>query len=207
MYQLIKSGSKGNAIIYHNSILADCGVPYNTLQSFEKDLNIVLLTHEHKDHINIKTLKKLQSNRPTLRIGCCNWMLSELDGLKNIDVYKIGLIYNYGQFSLSPIKLYHDVPNCGYRIFKDNYKILHATDTAHLDGISAKEYDIYAIEHNYDAEKAQQAIDLAKQTGEFCHAVGSVKTHMSFEQAWNFINSNKKDNSITIRLHQSAKYS
>lgn len=207
MYKLIKSGSSGNAIIYHSSIAVDCGVPYLAMKPFEKDLKIIILTHRHKDHININTLKTLQSNRPTLRIGCCEWMLPGLKGLKNIDVYEIGLIYNYGEFKLSPIKLYHDVPNCGYRIFKGDHKIFHATDSGHLEGISAKRYDLYSVEHNYDSEKANMAIEIAKQTGEFCHAVGSIKTHLSFEQAWAFINENKKDDSITVKLHQSQKYS
>jgi ribonuclease BN (tRNA processing enzyme) len=207
MYQLIKSGSKGNAIIYHKTIMVDCGIPYATIKPYEKDLKIVLLTHIHGDHININTLKTLQSNRPTLRIGCCEWMLPKLKGLKNIDVYDIGLIYNYVEFKLSPIKLYHDVENCGYRIFKGDHKIFHATDSGHLDGISAKGYDIYAIEHNYDSEKALKAIEISKFNGEFCHAEGSVKTHLSFEQAWHFINENKKEDSITVKLHQSQMYS
>jgi phosphoribosyl 1,2-cyclic phosphodiesterase len=207
MYQLIKSGSTGNSIIYHNSIMVDCGVSYASLKAVHKSLKIVLLTHIHGDHINVKTLKTLQSNRPTLRIGCCEWMLPKLKGLKNIDVYEIGLIYNYGEFKLSPVKLYHDVPNCGYRIFKGEHKTFHATDTGHLDGISAKGYDTYAIEHNYDSEKAQKAIELAEISGDFCHAVGSIKTHLSFGQAWNFIADNKKPDSITVKLHQSQKYS
>ena len=31
MYRIIKTGSKGNAIIIDNNILIDCGVPYKDL--------------------------------------------------------------------------------------------------------------------------------------------------------------------------------
>ncbi len=206
MYHVISTGSKGNAVIYHNSILVDCGVSYAKLKPFQKDLQIVLLTHIHGDHLQLKTLKKLQSERPTLRIGCCQWLAPLLSELNNVDVYEVGKIYNYGVFKVSPVKLYHDVENCGYRIFKDNYKIIHCTDTAHLKSITAKDYDLYAIEHNYDQEKAEQAIKEAQETGKFCHATGSIHTHLSTRQAWDFIQANRKETSKVLELHQSAEY-
>lgn len=206
MYEIISTGSKGNAVVYNDCILVDCGVSYTKIKQHEARLQIVLLTHEHKDHINIKTLQRLQANRPTLRIGCGKWMLPLLSGLNNIDVYEVGKIYNYGSFRISPVKLYHDVDQVGYRLFIGNYKIFHATDTAHLKGITAKDYDLYAIEHNYDEEKAQQAIEIAKETGEYCHATGSINSHLSIEQAWEFINKNKKESSETVQLHKSSTY-
>lgn len=206
MHHIISSGSQGNAIIYHQSILVDCGVPFSKVEPFLKDIKIVLLTHIHGDHFNFKTLKKLQYERPSLRIGCCRWLLSYLSGLKNIDTYQIGKIYNYGSFKVSPFLLYHDVENCGYRIFKEDYKIFHATDTAHLEGITAKGYDLYAVEHNHDEEKTKKAIKEAKEKGIFCHATGSVKTHLSYEQAWRFIQDNRKSSSQVIKLHRSENF-
>lgn len=203
MYKVISTGSKGNAVIYHNSILVDCGVSYAKLKQHIARLQIVLLTHIHGDHLNLTTLRKLQSERPTLRIGCCEWLIPSLPGLNNLDVYEIGKIYNYGAFKISPVKLYHDVENCGYRIFKEDHKTIHCTDTAHLQGITAKGYDLYAIEHNYDAEKADQAI---KEATGFCYARGSVETHLSTRQAWDFIQANKKETSEVLELHQSSKY-
>lgn len=206
IYNVISSGSNGNAVIYGNKIMVDCGVSFAKTKPFVNDIAIVLLTHEHKDHINIKTLAKLQMLRPTLRIGCCEWMLPLLPGLNNIDVFNIGVLYNYGSFKVSPIKLYHDVLNCGYRLTIDGYKILHATDTAHLEGISAKGYDLYAIEANYDEEKVEQAIVEAQERGEYCHAIGSIKSHLSTQQAFDFVNKNKKDTSEVLLLHKSNSF-
>lgn len=203
MYKVISTGSKGNAVIYHDSILVDCGVSYVRLKQHIARLQIVLLTHIHGDHLNLTTLRKLQSERPTLRIGCPKWLIPSLSGLNNLDIYEIGKIYNYGAFKISPMKLYHDVENCGYRIFKEDHKTIHCTDTAHLQGITAKGYDLYAIEHNYDAEKADQAI---KEATGFCYARGSVETHLSTRQAWDFIQANKKETSEVLELHQSSKY-
>jgi len=121
MYQVLATGSTGNAIIYHNTILVDCGVPYSILKPYIQNIQIVLLTHSHGDHINKSTLNKLASERPALRIGCCSWMSEHVAGIRNVDFYEIGQMYNYGSFSVSPIKLYHDVENCGYRFFNVIY--------------------------------------------------------------------------------------
>lgn len=204
MYNIISSGSKGNAVIYFGCILLDCGVNFKALKPYVNDINIVLLTHKHLDHINIKTLKSFQFERPTLRIGCCEWMLPVLEGFKNIDIYEIGELYDYGFFKLSPIKLYHDVKNCGYRLFKDKVKLIHATDTAHLNGISAKEYDLYAIEHNYNEETINETIERKQLRGEFSHEKGAVNSHLSEQQAQQFFFENKGDNSKIIRLHESS---
>lgn len=204
MYKVIATGSTGNAVIYHNSILVDCGVPFSLIKPYMYDLQIVLLTHEHCDHINTSTLKKLQADRPTLRIGCCAWMQKHLDGLKNVDVLQVGQRYDYGKaFSITPVKLYHDVENCGYRIFKGDTKIFHATDTAHLDGIEAKNYDLYAIEHNYDEETIFASIDVKKARGEFDYRDGAINTHLSEQKAREFIYKNGGQNAKVLRLHES----
>jgi len=204
MYNIISSGSKGNAVIYFDCILLDCGVNFKAIKPYINDLNLVLLTHKHLDHINIKTLKALQFERPTLRIGCCEWMVPLLDGLKNIDVYEIGALYEYGLFEISPIKLYHDVCNCGYRIFKDEIKMIHATDTAHLNGISATDYELYALEHNYNEETIYDTIQRKKSRGEFSHEEGAMNSHLSEQQAQQFFFENKGVNSKIIRLHESS---
>lgn len=154
------------------------------------------------DHINIQTLRKLTAERPTLRIGCCSWMLPFIDGIKNVDIYEIGKLYNYGSFSVSPVRLYHDVPNCGYRVFKGEHKLIHITDTSHLQGISAKNYDLYAIEHNYNEDTVFETIRILESQGKFAHQLGSLNSHLSEQQAREFISNNRKESSVVIRLHE-----
>ena len=215
--QVISSGSEGNAVIYNNAIMVDCGVSLKALQEVKRSLKIVLLTHKHSDHLKLRTLQRLQAERPTLRVACGDFLLEELPCIKNIDVLQVGKIYDYGAFKVSPIKLYHDVPNFGWRIFlkptiidfiKGNYeyKIFHATDTVHLEGITAKGYDLYAIEHNYCEEYIQQAIEEARANGEYTHAYGSIKTHLSIQQARAFIDKNRKESSEVLELHKSRSF-
>ena len=215
--KVISSGSEGNAVIYNNAIMVDCGVSLKALEAVKRSLKIVLLTHKHSDHLKIRTLQRLQAERPTLRVACGDFLLEELPCIKNIDVLQVGKIYDYGAFKVSPVKLYHDVPNFGWRIFlkptiidfiKGNYeyKIFHATDTVHLEGISAKGYDLYAVEHNYDEDKALNAIREAQEEGKYCHAIGSIETHLSWQQAKEFINNNKKATSEVLELHKSKSF-
>ena len=205
--KVISSGSEGNAVIYNNAIMVDCGVTLKALQEVKRSLKIVLLTHKHGDHLKLRTLQRLQAERPTLRVACGNFLLEELPCINNIDVLQVGKIYDYGAFKVSPVKLYHDVPNFGWRIFLPNgQKIFHATDTAHLEGITAKGYDLYAIEHNYCEEYIQQAIEEARANGEYTHAYGNINTHLSIQQARAFIEANRKESSEVLELHKSRSF-
>lgn len=205
--KVISSGSEGNAVIYNNAIMVDCGVSLKALQEVKRSLKIVLLTHKHSDHLKIRTLQRLQAERPTLRVACGDFLLEELPCIKNIDVLQVGKIYDYGAFKVSPVKLYHDVPNFGWRIFLPNgQKIFHATDTVHLEGITAKGYDLYAIEHNYCEEYIQQAIEEARANGEYTHAYGNINTHLSIQQAMAFIEANRKESSEVLELHKSRSF-
>ena len=205
--KVISSGSEGNAVIYNNAIMVDCGVSLKALQEVKRSLKIVLLTHKHSDHLKIRTLQRLQAERPTLRVACGDFLLEELPCIKNIDVLQVGKIYDYGAFKVSPVKLYHDVPNFGWRIFLPNgQKIFHATDTVHLEGITAKGYDLYAIEHNYCEEYIQEAIEEARANGEYTHAYGNINTHLSIQQAMAFIEANRKESSEVLELHKSRSF-
>jgi len=205
MYEIISTGSQGNAVLYFDSILVDCGVAFAKIKPILSKVKIVLLTHEHGDHLNFSTLVKMQFEKPSLRIACGAWMVEKLVGLKNIDVVEKG-IYNYNIFSICPIKLYHDVPNFGYRIFKGAESVFHATDTAHLEGIEAKNYNLYAIEANYDEDIVDSQIKEAQMKGEFCHKIGTINSHLSWQQANDFFFKNRGENSKLIRLHESKTF-
>lgn len=205
-YKIISSSSTGNAVIIKDIILVDCGVSFKKLEKYYKELKIVLLTHIHTDHFKKETLKKLAQERPTLRFACCQWLLKPLIecgvSRSNIDVLEIGKKYDYRLFKVVPIKLYHDVPQCGYRIMFDNKKILYATDTRTLEGIIAKNYDLYLIEGNYDEYEIQERIKIKQQKGMYAYEFRAKDTHLSKQQATNFLLENMGDNSEYMFMHQ-----
>lgn len=203
MYNILSSGSQGNAIIYFDTILVDCGVAFNQIKPYLKNIQLVLLTHQHGDHFNLSTIKKLAFERPSLRFGCGTFLRGLMTGIKNVDIYNPGQLYDYGNVQISPIALYHDVENIGYRLFKDGKKIIHATDTFTLEGITAKNYDLYALECNYDQETVFQTIKEKELRGEYAHQRGSINSHLSRQQAQQFVLNNAGLDYEFIMLHQS----
>lgn len=155
--------------------------------------------------MNRATIKRLAAERPTLRFACCKWLVPILVKCEvaeqNIDVLEIGKIYDYRAFKVSPIKLYHDVENCGYRLFFGDKKAIYATDTQHLNGITAKDYDLYMIEANYTEEDLQRRIEAKKATGEFSYEQNCALRHLSHEQASQFLLENMREDSEYVFLH------
>ena len=205
-YNIISTGSKGNALVINKKILIDCGVTFAKLKDFYKSFQLVLLTHIHSDHFNKSTIKKLAQLRPTLRFGCCEWLVEELVNCgvnkKNIDVLKIGKWYEYYDFTVSPVVLYHNVEQCGYRLYIDHQKIFYATDTNSLDGIYAKNYDYYFVEANYEEEEIKERIKVKEQLGIYSYEKDVIKNHLSKQKCDEFLYENMGENSKYIYMHQ-----
>lgn len=205
-YKIISSCSTGNATIVRDIILIDCGVTFKRLEKYYKQLKIVLLTHIHSDHFKKETIKRLAQERPTLRFACCEWLLQPLleCGVlrKNIDVLQIGTKYDYKLFKIVPIKLYHDVPQCGYRVLFDDYKVIYITDTRTVEGIVAKNYDLYLVEGNYEDEELEQRIKQKQEEGLYYYENRVKNTHLSKGQATDFLLNNMGENSEYVFMHE-----
>lgn len=200
-YEIINSGSDGNCVVINDILCLDCGVSYKKLAPYVSTLKLVLLTHEHGDHFNKKTIQRLSKERPTLRFGCCEWLLESLLELgidkKRIDVFEIGKKYNYNDFMIIPIKLYHDVPQCGYRVFMNNEKLIYCTDTYTLEGIKAIDYDYYLIEGNYEDEEELNS------RGKDSYYIERVKrTHLSKKYTRNWLLDNMGLKSVYVFMHE-----
>ena len=194
IYNIISSGSEGNCEIAFKYVMIDCGVSFKKIKPYLKDIKIIFLS------------QKIQQERPTVRVACGIWMLENLIGINNIDILELNKIYDYKTFKVSIGKLYHDTKNSFFRLFFGDYKIFRATDTVHLEGITAKGYDLYAIEHNYCEEYIQEAIEEARANGEYTHAYGNINTHLSIQQARAFIEENRKESSEVLELHKSRSF-
>jgi Cft2 family RNA processing exonuclease len=205
-YKIIATGSKGNCVMLFDSILVDVGVPFSAIKDVYKQIKLITWSHLHADHFNKKTIAKLISLRPTLRVAVCEheYQRAVDCGSKNIDILEHGKWYDYGLFKMATFKTYHDVPSNGYRFENENHKIFFATDTAHLEGITAKGYDAYCIEHNYNEDTVWDTIRRIEAAGGYAHQRGSINTHLSEQQARDFIFQNAKPESVIIRLHESS---
>lgn len=205
-YQIISTGSQGNAVIINDSILIDCGVPFKALKDYYKKFKLVLLTHIHSDHFNRRTLAALARNKPGLRFACCEWLYQPLldAGIpkRQIDVLQIGNTANYKAFQVIPVKLYHNVPNCGYRIFMNGKKLFYATDTNTLNHITAKNYDLYMVEANYEDKEIRERIKEKTDQGQYAYEYDVLENHLSKRKADDFIYSNAGSKSLYVYMHQ-----
>ncbi len=205
-FNIIKTGSAGNAVTIDGRVLVDCGVPYKTLGNAVRCISLVLLTHIHNDHFRAATLKRLAKERPMLRFGCCEWLVKPLldAGVpaKRIDVYQPGMEYRYGNMTISPVLLKHNVPQCGYKVFTDNGKALYCTDTNSLDGVDAKDYDLYLLEANYTDEGIKERIREKEESGEYAYEYEVMQNHLSKEKCDNFLVANAGAHSEFIYLHE-----
>lgn len=204
-YHVISTGSKGNAVVINDFILVDCGVPYKTIKPFTPKLKLVLLTHIHSDHFRPSTLRTLARERPTLRFACCSWLASDLVAAgvpaKNIDILEIGVMYGYGICNVIPVALVHNVPNCGYKIHFPIGKVFYATDTNNLNGISARNYDLYMVEANHEEETILKKITDKKAAGEYAYEVHAMRNHLSKEKCDDFIYRNIGPGGEYVYLH------
>ena len=112
-------------------------------------------------------------------------------------MYEIGVKYDYSLFKIVPIKLFHDVPQCGYRLFMNDEKLIYATDTYTLEGIKALEYDVYLIEGNYENEE-----ELHSRAYNDYYESRVKKTHLSKEYATDWMLENMGLNSVCCWMHE-----
>ena len=78
-YKILKTGSSGNAVLLENGLLLDCGVPFKLIEPHLKKIKAVFVSHEHKDHMNISTLKRIHELRLTVRFLAGFWLKRYLD--------------------------------------------------------------------------------------------------------------------------------
>ena len=208
-YKVIASGSSGNAILLDNGILLDCGVPFKIIQRYLRKIKAVFISHEHHDHLNISTLKKIHELRPTLRFMVCFWLKKKLisSGIdrSKIDVIEHGRVYNYKSFRVMPFILIHDVKNYGIKIvdIKNKIKIIYAVDTNCLDHIEAKNYDLYLIEGNYDEDKLEANIKSDIEKGIYSYGMRVKDTHLSIQKASEWLMKNAGELSCYEFIHKS----
>lgn len=204
-YHIISTGSQGNAVIINDAILIDCGVPFRDLKEYVPQLKLVLLTHIHSDHFKPSTLRRLAEERPTLRFGCCRWLVKPLSdagvSTTNIDLLEAGTMYGYGICNVIPVLLVHNVPNCGYKIHFPIGKVFYATDTNNLNGIQARHYDLYMVEANYEDEIIRQKIADKQAAGMYPYELQAMKNHLSKAKCDDFIYRNIGPRSEYVYLH------
>ena len=99
-YQIISSSSKGNCIIVNDYLMLDCGVSYKRIKPYLDKIKIMFISHEHKDHLNPTTIKKVTYDKPNIKFIVGEYLIPELMqlgvGKANILTFDLNKWYNIG---------------------------------------------------------------------------------------------------------------
>lgn len=157
---VLSSGSKGNSTYVetkNHKILIDIGTSslyvekaLKEINIDPKDIDIVLITHSHVDHISgLKVFCK--KYKPTVYISPITLKEAELNLDNTKDVNEIDLE------EVKSVKLSHDTGDIrGYIIEEDKSSMVYITDTGYIrekDFDTLKNKTLYVFESNHDVEK------------------------------------------------------
>lgn len=161
------SGSSGNCLFVetqNTKILIDAGV---SLKKIEKglesinvepsDLNAVIVTHEHTDHIqSLGNLSKKFDLPVFATSGTFDAMPKQTEKISETNKKNININekFSVGDIEILPFQIPHDAADpCGFTLFSDNKKISIATDVGHMTNDILKHIDgseFILLESNYD---------------------------------------------------------
>ena len=160
LVSVLASGSKGNCTYIetkHHKCLIDVGMNYKYISTkLEeigadiKDIDTILITHTHTDHIN--GLKKIAKD-VNPKIYLSEKMLKELTfEISNYNLIESDFILD--DLSIEVIKLSHDTDDInGYILNSNNKSIVYITDTGYINVKNhnrLKNKNIYIMESNHD---------------------------------------------------------
>lgn len=170
----IASGSSGNCIYIgndHTHILVDAGISkkrveegLNQIGLSVSDLDAILVTHEHKDHIGgigvvtrkchapvyatSKTIQKILGDASLGALDCDRFI-----GIESNQTFSIG------DFVIDPMKISHDaVDPVAYRFFEGDKKAAIATDLGYVTQENEEKLrgmDLLLLESNHDVQMLQ----------------------------------------------------
>ena len=207
-YEIIGSSSKGNAIILEDILLLDVGVSYVKIKKYISRIKLIFISHSHKDHLNPKTINQIAYNYPNIKyVTGSDIVVKTLVDLgvikKNIYLLDSGKWYNLGMLNVKLEPLIHDTPNYAFKCQYNGKKMIYIVDTANVDNIKAKGYDLYLIENNYREDILQKHILECEEQSKLYYLDRVPRTHLSSEQCNSFLIENMQENGNFEYIHKS----
>lgn len=209
-YEIINSGSDGNCIIINGNFMIDCGVSYKRIKSILKNIRLIFVSHSHSDHLNKKTIKQIAYNFPTIKfvVGSTDLVNTLVEhsnvNKKNIYALPSNKWFDLGMLKVKLEQLQHDVPNHLIKFQIGAKKGVYIVDTNSVKNIKAKDYDLFLIEANYKKEILEKHKQEKNDNDEYNHLYRVENTHLSFEEANDFLIENMKGDSQFEYIHQSS---
>lgn len=211
LVSVLASGSKGNCTYIetkHHKCLIDVGMNYKYISTkLEeigvdiKDIDTILITHTHTDHIN--GLKKI-SKDVNPKIYLSEKMLKELTfEINNYNLIESDFILD--DLSIEVIKLSHDTDDInGYILNSNDKSIVYITDTGYINVKNhnrLKNKNIYIMESNHDVNMLMKG----KYPYHIKMRILGDKGHLSNKDSANYLANFIGDNTKHIILAHLSK--
>ena len=195
------SGSSGNSLFVQSDqskLLIDCGASGKkicealaSINSSIEDIDAILITHEHSDHVQSLGLLSKKYNIPIYLNKETFEALSNSQKEKissdNINYFINDKEFFLNDLTIKPFSIPHDAANpCGYNIHNGKRKISIATDLGHVtDDIlnNLKNSSFILLESNYDPSILQ----ISKYPYSLKERIKGPKGHLSNETAGKLI--------------------
>lgn len=166
----LSSGSNGNSVFLEHKktkILIDCGRSCRYISSMldnigvtPAEINAILVTHEHNDHIiGIGSISRKYNIPVYATAGTWASMESKIGPIaaNNIKYIVSDSPFYINDINVNAFETPHDACQpVGYSIFADNLKVSVATDIGHVSSTVFKNVsgsDLVFLESNYDCDK------------------------------------------------------
>ena len=213
------SGSSGNCLFVstnNTKVLIDCGTSCKkiceglaSIDSSIEDIDAILVTHEHSDHIqSLGTVSKKFNIPVYANIETWGAMGSQKEKISenNINVFKNDTDFILNDLTIHPFSTPHDAINpCGFNIHNGKKKLSIATDLGYIDNRIFEELSnssFVLLESNYEPE----VLAASKYPYQLKQRIKGPNGHLSNETAGKTISElMKKDLKEVILGHLSKE--
>ena len=195
------SGSSGNCLFVeteNTKILIDAGVSLKKIEKglehlyvLPSNLDAVIVTHEHTDHIqSLGNLSKKFDIPVFATSKTFDAMPKQTEKItdKNKNNINIDEKFSIGDIEILPFKIPHDAADpCGFTLYSNNKKISIATDVGHMTNDILKHIDgseFILLEANYDSN----VLKYTKYPFKLKERIAGPSGHLSNKAAGQTIN-------------------
>lgn len=204
----IQTGSSGNCTVIEN-VMIDCGLSYSKIREELYNVDYLLITHIHGDHLKLNTYKKIRKYFPNITT-ISNWQVAERCSGDIDYVVNYGESEQIGEYTFHVFEALHDVVNNAYWwTAKDEegneFDVVFITDTCDFSSMPDRKFDYLFLESNYD-EQVVNALKNPRKTYGY-DVKKNCKRHASTAAARGcyYLHRRNKESKL-IEIHRSSRF-
>lgn len=221
--QILGSSSAGNAVFCKIpledgrepvGVLFDCGLPFGKLKETLYETDVLLITHDHSDHVKRETLQKIAKMFPAIQIYSTYRVARMSDAVTAINLDFLPIEMGRG-LEMYAVEVPHGGSLCyGYLLSwgpeTGRKWLLYSTDlssTKPLEKFCLERgirLDVCLLESNFSPERLKLFGD--HWSGRYNPYIDSSSRHLSRDEHLIFIHKFLKEGGVSHELHRSERF-